>query len=80
MYPPLNEASKAFWSVVHTKKREYPFWVIMRQSTLALELGPKRYFQCTIMHHLGDMFVGFKTRDKKIEFLNRYTSAEDWAP
>lgn len=78
MYPPLNEASKAFYNVVHAKKHTYPFWALLR-TPVFLELAPMRYFGCLVMHHGGEAFIGFKESIKRNEFQSRY-GGEDWTP
>lgn len=78
MTPELNAETKAFWSLVSSKKREYPFWV--RTSTVSPrpELMPKRYYHFIRIPHGEYAYWGFKEHDKRNEFQRRY-DAMPWS-
>ena len=77
MQPPLNEETRAFWQVIHTKKREYPYWCKTPTHTPAPSLVKAgKHVRVT---QGDDAYWGFRDIDHRDDFKHRY-KAEDWKP
>lgn len=81
MNPELSTLTKAFWSTVNAKKRDYPFWCRTNSLTPRPELIAKGYFHFVriVCTQDNNAYWGFKEHDKRNEFLRRY-DAMQWSP
>lgn len=79
MTPELNVHTKAFWSTIGSKKRDYPFWCMTPMHTPRPE--HTRGFGHTRIACMYDSnaYWGFKEHDKRNEFMRRY-NAMVWSP
>lgn len=78
MTPALNSDTKAFWSTVTTKKRDYPYWCSTPSLTPRPENIPRGYFHFTRIACVydGNAYWGFREHDKRNEFVRKYNATE----
>lgn len=76
MHPPLNNETKAFWSVVHAKKKEYRYWCMTSATSPVASLVKGKHVRVV---HGDEAFWGFRDIDERSIFQHRY-NAQDWKP
>jgi len=76
MHPPLSNETKPFWSVVHAKKKEYPYWCMTSAlSPVAAHVKGKH----VRVVHGDEAFWGFPDQERYYDFRKRY-NAQNWSP
>lgn len=77
MTPELNASTKAFWSTVNAKKREYPYWCSTPAHAPRPEIIGKGYYHFVriVCTHDNNAYWGFREHDKRNEFVRRYEAA-----
>lgn len=78
MHPPLTPESKAFWLVVTSKSKRYPYWCKTSVISPVAEAVSHRAFQCVDIPHEEFRYWGFEDIEKRNEFQRRY-SALNWS-